>query len=382
MLKSLPKLPDSPPRGWPRDRSGRLHDVSVTARLGRALGIAFTICFVTGVLSAYQYGPWLWLPPPAVPAWGYRLTQGLHVITGIACIPLLLAKLWAVRPRLTQWPPARSITHAIERLAVGVLVASALLELVTGLLNILQFYPWPWGFVNTHHWLAFVVVGSLLLHIAAQLPKIRKGLHTRLPARAVDEHGITRRGVVTSVWIGVGVVVLTTVGQVISPLAPLALLAPRRPDRAPQQNLPVNRTAKAAQVGPAALSASYSLVVDGTTQHRLTLAELESLPRQVRSLSIACVEGWSRGATWSGPSLLDLVQMAGGDRHSLVTLSSFDRGPYGSSQIHGSQLGAALLATHLNGERLSLDHGYPVRLVAPDRSGVLQTKWINRIEVR
>jgi DMSO/TMAO reductase YedYZ molybdopterin-dependent catalytic subunit len=49
--------------------------------------------------------------------------------------------------------------------------------------------------------------------------------------------------------------------------------------------------------------------------------------------------------------------------------------------LTGSQLRSALLATHLNGDRLSLDHGYPLRLIAPDRSGVLQTKWLNRVEI-
>ncbi|MEP7092226.1 MAG: molybdopterin-dependent oxidoreductase [Nocardioidaceae bacterium] len=35
----------------------------------------------------------------------------------------------------------------------------------------------------------------------------------------------------------------------------------------------------------------------------------------------------------------------------------------------------------LNGEALSIDHGYPARLIAPNRPGVLQTKWVARIEV-
>ncbi|MFI1769566.1 molybdopterin-dependent oxidoreductase, partial [Streptomyces sp. NPDC020800] len=34
-----------------------------------------------------------------------------------------------------------------------------------------------------------------------------------------------------------------------------------------------------------------------------------------------------------------------------------------------------------NGEELSPDHGYPVRLMAPNRPGVLQTKWVGRLEV-
>ena len=44
-------------------------------------------------------------------------------------------------------------------------------------------------------------------------------------------------------------------------------------------------------------------------------------------------------------------------------------------------LGAALLATHLNGQRLDLDHGYPLRLIAPNRAGVLNTKWLSRVVV-
>ena len=44
-------------------------------------------------------------------------------------------------------------------------------------------------------------------------------------------------------------------------------------------------------------------------------------------------------------------------------------------------MSAAILATHLNGQRLDVDHGYPLRLIAPNRAGVFNTKWLNRIEV-
>ncbi|MET0767323.1 MAG: molybdopterin-dependent oxidoreductase [Aeromicrobium sp.] len=40
-----------------------------------------------------------------------------------------------------------------------------------------------------------------------------------------------------------------------------------------------------------------------------------------------------------------------------------------------------MLALQLNGETLSLDHGYPCRLIAPNRPGVFQTKWVRRLEV-
>ena len=41
-----------------------------------------------------------------------------------------------------------------------------------------------------------------------------------------------------------------------------------------------------------------------------------------------------------------------------------------------------LIALRVNGEPLHPDHGYPARLIAPNRPGVLQTKWIARITAR
>ena len=40
-----------------------------------------------------------------------------------------------------------------------------------------------------------------------------------------------------------------------------------------------------------------------------------------------------------------------------------------------------LLALQLNGDDLDIDHGFPCRLIAPNRPGVCQTKWVTRIEV-
>ena len=56
-------------------------------------------------------------------------------------------------------------------------------------------------------------------------------------------------------------------------------------------------------------------------------------------------------------------------------------GFFNKSVIFGPQLSRALLATHLNGERLTVDHGYPLRLIAPNRASVFNTKWLATIEV-
>jgi hypothetical protein len=142
--------------------------------LGRVLGAGFLVCFLTGLYSHFLQNP---LPGMVFPTWPtnlYRITQGLHVATGIACIPLLLAKLWTVYPKLFAFPPFTSVLQLLERLSIAVLVASALVQLAMGLLNTYQWYPWGpyFAFRDVHYALAWVIIGSVALHVAVQLPKI------------------------------------------------------------------------------------------------------------------------------------------------------------------------------------------------------------------
>ena len=390
------------PRLWPRF-SSPLRSTAVTARLGRVLGIALSICFVTGLLSHYQYHPWSWLPEPASPVWGYRFTQGLHIATGTASIPLLLVKLWSVYPNLFRWPPARSIKHAAERASIAILVSSALLQLFTGFANALNWYPWPWSFVSVHRFLAYVLIGSLLLHIAVKLPDIKYGLQTKVADGDVlteipwsenpNAHsnagqvpppapsGLSRRGVLVTTGAGITIVVFTSVGQTVTPLAPFGLLAIRQQRKGPQR-VPVNKTAAQAGVLMLATAPSWKLQVTGPKPFSMTLAEVEAMQAHQAQFPISCVEGWSVGAHWQGIRLLDVVRMAGGNADSRVLVHSLQpRGSYNHSVVDGPQVSHALLATHLNGERLDIDHGYPLRLIAPNRAGVLNTKWLSMVEV-
>ncbi|WP_245958751.1 cytochrome b/b6 domain-containing protein [Microbacterium bovistercoris] len=151
-----------------------VRDTRMAVVLGRILGIAFALCFLTGLYSHVLQSPLPWLPLPTRPTWLYSWTQGIHVIAGTALVPLLLAKLWTVYPRLFRWPPVRGPLDALERASVALLVATALVEPVTGILNVLQWYPWSFSFRRTHFALAWVLMGALLCHIAVQLPSIRR----------------------------------------------------------------------------------------------------------------------------------------------------------------------------------------------------------------
>ena len=73
-----------------------------------------------------------WFDPIARPAGLYRFTQGLHVATGIASIPLLLAKLWVVYPKLFQRPVVRSAASVLEKVSIVPLVGGGIFMLFTG----------------------------------------------------------------------------------------------------------------------------------------------------------------------------------------------------------------------------------------------------------
>ncbi|MFJ8076905.1 molybdopterin-dependent oxidoreductase [Streptomyces sp. NPDC096176] len=365
---------------------GRLHDARTATAIGRWLGVAIAVCFVTGVTSHYLQRPPDWLADalPSRPYWGYRVTQGLHVASGIAAIPLLLAKLWTVYPRLFVWPPLRSVRHALERLSVAVLVAAAVFQLTTGLLNTVQWYPWPFSFVPVHFAVAWLLLGALVLHIAVKYPQIKAHWSRRsagtleLPA----EDGPDRRSLLTGVAAAVGAVTLTTVGQSFTPLSRLDLLAPRHPDHGPQ-GLPVNRTAAAAGVSGMPLT-DWRLTVTGPRSYELGLDELAALPQHTVTLPIACVEGWSKSARWTGVRVMDLLELAGarpGTRLRVVSLER--RGAYRVMEMGGGYTDdpLTLLALRLNGQVLSRDHGFPARIIAPNRPGVWQTKWVSGMEV-
>ncbi|XVQ10586.1 molybdopterin-dependent oxidoreductase [Spirillospora sp. CA-255316] len=359
--------------------TSRLHDERVAAWLGIALGVSFMTAFVTGLISHFMQHPPDWLRWPSRPVNFYRFTQGLHVVGGLATIPLLLAKLWTVYPKLLRWPPVRSAGHAIERVLVFVLVGGALFQLVTGLLNIAYWYPFPFFFPTAHYWTAYILVGALLVHVTNEWAKVRRTVMKR------PEDGLARRVFLLRVAAAGGAVALTTVGEAFSPLAKLAVLAPRRPGVGPQ-GLPVNKSAAAAGVVTLARDPTYRLRITGRVTRELSfsLADLRALPSRTVRLPITCVEGWSAGATWEGVRLRDLLRMAGVSEDARLRVESLERGGlYRTSWVDPPHWNDAftLIALGVNGSPLDLDHGYPCRLIAPNRPGVLQTKWVHEVVV-
>jgi DMSO/TMAO reductase YedYZ molybdopterin-dependent catalytic subunit len=177
-----------------------------------------------------------------------------------------------------------------------------------------------------------------------------------------------------------------TVGQSIDPLRRTALLSPRGQDTGDGPNdFQVNTTFADARIEETLTRGSWRLTLRGPDGDdvRLTRGDLLALPQSTHDLPIACVEGWSTSQTWTGVPLRDLAEQVGGLDVEEVFLQSLQQGGvFSTMSITGRQLRdpRTLVALEVNGADLSLDHGFPARLIIPAAPGVRNTKWLDTIE--
>ncbi len=391
----------------------------LTSVLGSVLLATLPVVILTGLLSYLAYAPqlgqaipgdvgWLRLPGfdwPTAPSWLYRLTQGLHVGLGLVLIPVVLAKLWSVIPRLFVWPPASSLAQLLERLSLAMLVGGILFELVTGVLNIQYDYVFGFSFYTAHYFGAWVFIAGFVMHIVIKIPRMIGGLRSlsfREVLRtktsdtrpepldsaglvAVDpvEPTISRRGALGLIGAGTLLIAVLTVGQTVGGvLRPAALLLPRGRSRA--GDFQVNKTAVAAGIQPHSVGSQWRLKLrGGTSTVVLDRAALTAMPQHTARLPIACVEGWSTTQTWSGVRLADLARQAGIAAPRAARVVSLQRGgAFGQARLQANQIAHpdALLALRVNGAELTLDHGYPARIIVPALPGVHNTKWVASID--
>lgn len=384
-----------------------------TSVLGVVLLGGITILFVTGLLSYAAYNPDLarvndktpgkgllgfyLFPWPTDPPWLYRLTQGVHVTLGLVLVPVLLAKLWSVVPRLFTLPPARSLTHALERISLLLLVGGALFQFITGILNVQLDYVFPGSFYPLHFYGAWVFIGAFVAHTVLKAPTAMRNLrHMRnvrdggeeLVAPRPDPPTVSRRGALGLVGGGSLLLFATSAGRSFDgPLRETAVLTPHggpEPGSGPG-GFQINKTAAYAGIRTAETTEeAWRLVVTGPAGTvRLSRADLLGLPLHSAALPIACVEGWSTSDQWwRGVRLRDLAALAGHREpvdvfvESLQRRGAFRRGALRANQVADPR---SLLALFVNGEELTPDHGYPARIIVPAAPGVLNTKWVARL---
>ena len=395
----------------------------LTSVFGSVLLVGMPIELVTGIVSWAAYDPRLpgnqttphhgilsfvlfdWITSPS---WIYRVSQGTHVLLGLALTPVLLAKLWSVIPRLFSWPPLRSLAHLLERASLLLLVGGAIFEFVTGIMNIDYDYSFGFSFYDGHFFGAWVFFTGFTIHAVLKSPRMWRALKSR-PFRAEMGTGlagtvpepvdgpdslvplepaaptISRRGVLGLVGGSSLAVFLLTAGQSIGTLRPVSLLSPRTQSYGDGPNdFQVNRTAAAAGIRPSDVGPGWALEVAAVSGRRVRFsrADLMGLKQVTADLPIACVEGWSVQQRWTGVRLSDLAALVGIRHATGARVESLERaGAFARASLSGHQVRAreALLALQVNGADLSSDHGYPARTIIPAAPGVHNTKWVARI---
>lgn len=397
----------------------------LTGVLGLMLLGGMVVVFLTGLFSYAAYNPDLpsndqtpdrgllgfyLFPWPASPRWLYRVNQGIHVTLGVALIPLLLAKLWSVIPKLFDWPPARSPAQALERLTLFLLVGGAIFQTATGVLNAQNHYVFPFSFYQAHFYGAWVFMSAFVLHVALRLRRsvtaarsrsltaeLRVGTADTTPEPA-DPEGLvasnpaaptmSRRAFFGMVGGACLLMAASVAGQSIGGrLRGTALLGPRAFEPTGANSGPngfqVNKTAQEAGIQEQQVGEAWRLELRGRTPRTLTRQDLLALPQHTAALPIACVEGWSTDdQQWTGVRLRDLAALADVPDPAYVFVESIQRnGAFRAASLRRNQIlhGDSLLALRVNGADLSLDHGYPARVIVPANPGVHNTKWVGRM---
>jgi DMSO/TMAO reductase YedYZ molybdopterin-dependent catalytic subunit len=128
-------------------------------------------------------------------------------------------------------------------------------------------------------------------------------------------------------------------------------------------------------------ASSWRMQIGGRVRNptQLSYTDLAARPAAAVQAVIDCTGGWWSEQVWSGCSVGDVLAQAeplAGAREAAVLSVTGHRMVFPLEELR-----AAVLATHVGGEPLSIPHGFPVRLAAPGRRGYYWVKWLQRIDV-
>ena len=115
---------------------------------------------------------------------------------------------------------------------------------------------------------------------------------------------------------------------------------------------------------------------------KLTWEQLSELPRVEVTQDIHCVTRWSRfDASFEGIPWSALRELAGPRPTARFAIAHAEAGFTANVPIDFLEREGAMLATHADGEPLSRDHGWPLRLIVPGKYFWKSAKWLRGIEL-
>lgn len=128
---------------------------------------------------------------------------------------------------------------------------------------------------------------------------------------------------------------------------------------------------------------TWSLRLFGTLANpvELTYADLQALPQRSLQCDIHCVTRWSKFDTrWSGVHLQDLLQALDIRPTSSFVMAHADHDYQANLRLDDLLHPHSLLATHHDGQPLTAQHGWPLRLVVAGRYFWKSAKWLRGLE--
>ncbi len=319
---------------------------AVPTRLGAhtnlALLVLLALAFVTG---------WLAFAFATAPA---RWSLVVHATGGIAILLLLpwksmIARRGAARPRPGRWASILLSILVLVSLVAGLAHSTGLLVLI-GPLTAMEF----------HVGAALVAVPLALWHVAAR--------RIRLRATDLSRRNFLRGGVILAGG-------AATYG--VSELVARAAL--------PGGARRFTGSYEAGSFQPALMPVS-SWMFDAIPQidrgswrlnvggRELGFEELSAFDDRVTA-TLDCTGGFYSTQEWSGARLDRLLGDVRGTSIRVVSSTGYDR------RFPLEEAPRLLLATRFGGGTLDAGHGFPARVVAPDRRGFWWVKWVVGIHV-
>lgn len=128
----------------------------------------------------------------------------------------------------------------------------------------------------------------------------------------------------------------------------------------------------------------WRLAVDGMVARpgSFSLAELKSYPSRSQITHLACEEGWSFIAEWTGVPLSHVLDLAGIlPQARYVVYFSIQSNWWDSVDMADALHPQTLLTYGMNGGELPVEHGGPVRLRVPRQLGYKSVKYITGLTV-
>jgi DMSO/TMAO reductase YedYZ molybdopterin-dependent catalytic subunit len=129
----------------------------------------------------------------------------------------------------------------------------------------------------------------------------------------------------------------------------------------------------------------WDLRVQGATasgrEHRWTWTEFDAVPRDRVTADFHCVTKFSiENVGWEGVLATEIAALAPPAADATHVMLWAEYGYSANLRMSDFLTATTMLATHRDGDRLSADHGAPVRMVVPHLYAWKSVKWLRAIE--